>query len=265
MGAKKIAFINSKGGVGKTTSVFNVAGILSMFGEKILIIDLDKQRDSTYTFLMNTFTEDWFTMFDFMKHLAKPEDVVQKSYFKLWGQTKPSYFNVDVMPSDIRFEYQELLKEINMKDALNDFIKKSGYTWVIVDMPPSNKAINDLCFSQIVEHIVVPLSTDINSIRGFGSLIETVEEARKQNSNLNFVGVYLARFSKTRSIHKRIKEQMVNFGDLFIDVCIPDRIDIQEALTYGRPINYYSKNSPSKKAYEKLVAAIQNRIENYEK
>ena len=48
----KVAFINSKGGCGKTTSIFHVAGVLSTRGEKVLVIDLDKQMNTTDTFLM---------------------------------------------------------------------------------------------------------------------------------------------------------------------------------------------------------------------
>ena len=47
MSAKRVAFINGKGGCGKTTSIFHVAGVLAKRGEKILVIDLDKQRNTT--------------------------------------------------------------------------------------------------------------------------------------------------------------------------------------------------------------------------
>jgi len=260
---KKIAFMNSKGGVGKTTSVFQVSGVLSTMGEKVLIIDLDKQCDISYTMLRESPIEDiGFTMFDYMKGMVSPEDVVKKSYLRT--RSKPEYLNIDIMQSDIRFEHQELLTDVDIKDSLNKFIEENNYTWVLVDMPPSNKRINEICFAQIVNFIVVPFSTDYSSVRAFGSLIETWEKAKEYNSELHFLGVYLAKHTKHVAIHKQIKEKMKSFGDMYLDVCIPDKIEIQESYTYLKPISFYRKYSSSKKAYDQLVLALKEKIEQYD-
>ncbi|MDR0460287.1 MAG: ParA family protein [Nitrososphaerota archaeon] len=263
MKCKKIAFMNSKGGVGKSTSVFQVSGVLSTMGEKVLIIDLDKQCDISYTMLRESPIEDiGFTMFDFMKGMVSPEDVVKKTYLRT--RSKPEYLNIDVMPADVRFEHQELLTEVDIKDSLNKFIEENNYTWVLVDMPPSNKMINEICFSQIVNYIVVPFSTDYSSVRAYGSLIETWEKAKENNPDLHFLGVYLAKHSQHVAIHRQIKEKMSSFRDMYLDVCIPDKIEIQESYTYLKPISYYRKYSSSKKAYEELVKALKKKIELYD-
>jgi len=263
---KKVAFINGKGGCGKTTSIFHVAGVLSAKGEKVLVIDLDKQKNTTDTFLMESeeATEDMKnTMFDFMKGYAAADEVVRKSFFKTRGNANPKYCNVDVMPSDLRFEFEQLLQDINIQESLDQFIQKNEYTWMLVDMPPSNKAINDICFSQIVDFVIVPFSSDFYSLKGYASLIDTVDTARHSNPNLNIIGIYLSRYFENCAVDKYIKQKMTMFGNLFMDLYIPARVDIREAVMYGRPISYYQRKSPSKTAYERLVSAMEERIAQF--
>ena len=87
MSAKRVAFINGKGGCGKTTSIFHVAGVLAKRGEKILVIDLDKQRNTTSILLMNT-NIPGKTVLDFMTGKADAEEVVAKALFQTRGNRK---------------------------------------------------------------------------------------------------------------------------------------------------------------------------------
>ncbi|MCL2433993.1 MAG: ParA family protein [Clostridia bacterium] len=264
---KKVAFINGKGGVGKTTSIFHVAGVLSARGEKTLIIDLDKQRNTTNTFLMETEAPPRGagagTMFDFMKGTAAPEEAVRKSYFRSRGNASPKYYNIDVMPSDIRFEFEVLLEDIDIKGPLERFVQGNGYTWLLVDMPPSNRMLNEICFSQIVDFVIVPFSSDFYSLEGYSDLIDTVNRAREHNANLNIIGVYLARYFENCKVDKYIRDKMGMFGKLYMDIYIPVRVDIRESVMYGRPMSYYRRNSSSTRAYERLVDAMEQRIAQF--
>jgi len=260
----KVAFINEKGGCGKTTSIFHVAGVLAARGEKTLVIDLDKQRNTTDTFLLNTEDPESLvenTMFDFMKGQAKPEEVVRKAFFKPRGNAAPKYYNVDVMPADLRFEFQECLSDIDIKEPLNQFVAENGYTWLLVDMPPSNRLLNDICLSQIVDFVIVPFSSDFFSLKGYSDLIDTITKAREDNSNLNLIGVYLSRYTENCAVDKYIRDHMKMFGKAFMDICIPVRVDIREAVMYGRPISFYQASSPSNKAFIQLVNMMEQRIE----
>lgn len=257
---KKIAFINGKGGCGKTTSIFHVAGVLAHKGKKVLVIDLDKQRNTTDILLMENEEEIEYTVYDYMLNNARIEDVVKKSYFRSRANAKPKYYGVDVLPSDVRFEDEKKLKNIDIKINLNEFIETNGYDWVLVDMPPSNKALNEICFSQIVDNVIVPFSSDIFSVSGYGDLMDTISKAREVNEGLNILGIYLARYMEVCAVDKYIREQLINFGDIFIDVQIPLMSDIREAVMFGRPISYYKLFSKSKSAYEKLVSVMEQKL-----
>lgn len=267
MKCNKVAFINGKGGCGKTTSIFHTAGVLSDAGEKVLIIDFDKQRNSTGKFLASEesgYSKSGPTSFDFMKGRASLEEIVKKSFLVHYRGRKPKYANIDVLPGDIRFEDETLLKNIDIKDALDAFIEKEGYTWLLIDMPPSNKKINDICFRQIVNYVIVPFTSDEFSVDGYGDLLDTVNEAREKNENLQILGIYLSRFDKSSALDNFILESLrENFGDTFIDVQIPQVADVKDSTYNGKPISFYKRFSPAKTAYINLVKEMKHRIEQF--
>lgn len=261
MKCNKVAFINGKGGCGKTTSIFHIAGVLAHKGEKVLVIDLDKQRNTTDTLLMDNSEERTYTVFDFMQGNARLDEVIKKSYFRSRGNANPKYYGVDVLVSDVRLEDEETLKGVDIKRELDIFINAEKYTWVLVDMPPSHKTLNQICFSQIVDFVVVPFTSDFYSVSGYGDLMNTVNKAREINDNLNILGVYLSRYMENCSVDRYIKEQLQGLGDMFIDIQIPLKSDVREAVMYGRPISFYKFFSSSRTAYEDLVAAMVKRID----
>jgi len=259
--AYKVAFINGKGGCGKSTSIFHEAGVFAHRGEKTLVIDLDKQRNTTKFLLIENEEEKHCTMFDYMIGNCRLEDVVQKAYFRSRGNANPRYYGVDVLQSDKRFEDESLLdvKKIRIKDDLERFIEQEGYKWVLVDMPPSNKKLNEICFSQIVDFVIAPFSSDIYSVDGYADIMDIVNEARAVNEGLNILGIYLARYDAQCGVDRYIKEQLEAF-DTFIDVQIPLMADLREGVMFGRPMSFYKTFSKSRAAYEKLADAMEKRI-----
>lgn len=258
--ANKIAFINGKGGCGKSTSIFHVAGVFAHRGEKTLVIDLDKQGNTTKFLLIENEEEVPCTMYDYMKGNCKVEDVVKKSYFRSRGNANPKYYGVDVLPSDKRFEDESLLNGIDIKADLARYIQEQDYKWVLVDMPPSNKKLNEICFAQIVDNVIAPFSSDIFSVDGYADLMDIVNEARMINDKLNILGIYLSRYDAQCGVDRFIKEQLEEF-DTFLDVQIPLRADLREGIMFGRPMSFYKESSKSRTAYEKLADVMEKRIE----
>ena len=259
---RRVAFINGKGGCGKTTSIFHVTGVLSKRGEKVLVIDLDKQRNTTSVLLMNTEVPEK-SVLDFMEGKAEPEEVTGKALFQTRGNAKPKYYGVDVIGSDVRLQDEQELSKIDgvtVGERLDEYIKKNGYTWVLIDMPPSNMTLNNICFKYLVDYAIIPFSSDIFSVDGYGDIMDVLDKARVENPTLNIIGVYLARYMKGCGLDKYIREQLLNF-DTFIDIQIPLASDVREAVFYGRPISYYKMVSDSKNAYEKLVNEMIERMD----
>jgi len=264
--ANKIAFINGKGGCGKTTSIFHVAGVLSKSGEKVLVIDVDKQRNTSDTLLYNTDMPEK-TVLDFMRGLATADEATKQALFQSRGNANAKYYNVDCMISDIQLKDEKILEEIDGETFgknLDEFIKNQSYTWVLVDMPPANEVLNHICFSYVVDYVIVPFSSDVFSITGYGDIIETIDKAREANPSLNILGVYLARFMMKCMVDNYIRMQMLKF-DTFIDVQIPLAADARESIMFGRPLSYYREKSKTLKAYEKLLNEMKNKIDKFKK
>lgn len=265
--ANKIAFINGKGGCGKSTSIIHTAGVLAQQNQKVLVIDFDKQRNTTDTLLMNSKNKSDCTIFDFMQGVATASDVTTKSLFQVRGNSTPKYYGVDCMASDIRLKDESIIKKINSEEfgnKLNDFIKNEKYDWVLVDMPPSNEELNNICFERIVDHVIIPFSSDIFSVSGYGDIMDTIQLARELNEKLNILGIFLSKHMKNCAVDNYIKEQLKTFGEIFIDIQIPHRADIKEGVMFGRPISFFKPKSKSKVAYENLVKEIKNRIKKNE-
>lgn len=257
---RKVAFINGKGGCGKSTSIFHEAGVFASRGLKTLIIDLDKQGNTTKFLLMENEDKAERTMFDYMTRNCKVEDIVKKAYFRTRGNANPKYYGVDVLSSDKRFEDESLLNNIDIKEDLEKFIKEQGYEWVLVDMPPSNKKLNEICFSQIVDNVIAPFSSDIFSVDGYADLMEIVNKARTVNNKLNILGIYLSRYDAKCGVDRFIKEQLMRF-DTFLDVQIPLMADLREGVMFARPMSFYKATSKSRTAYEDLADIMEQRIQ----
>ena len=272
--ANKIAFINSKGGCGKTTSIFHVAGVLTKMNKKILIIDFDKQKNTTSTMMMNVDRQKMpgKTVFDFLHGKASPGEATGKALFRSRGNAIPKYYGADCMVSDSRLQDETGLKKVDglkVGGELDRFIERQGYDWVLVDMPPSNATLNHICFSYIVNYVVIPFTCDMFSLDGYDDIVKTIKDSQDTNENLHNLGVYLSRYMANCALDKYIKLQMSQrFNDKnlnknnFIDAQIPLAADIREAVFYGRPISYLKESSNSCRAYENLVREIIKRIES---
>lgn len=263
MNTKKLAFINGKGGCGKTTSLFHVAGVLAASGEKVLVLDFDKQRNATNTFLMNS---DFprATVFDVFSGVASFDDAVAPALFQSRANAKPKYYGVDCIVADVRFS-EPFGDEIRFVNELLSFIAARQYSWVLVDMPPSNLLLNQLVFRHIVDYVVIPMSSDIYSVTGYSDLMDILDSAREFNPRLTNIGAFLSRYNRHKSLEQYIKSSLEQCcGSAFIDVQIPFSADVPDSVTMGRPISFYKLVSRSRTAYEDLTAEIVRRIERAE-
>jgi len=262
--AIRIAFINGKGGCGKTTSLFHMAGVLSKAGRKVLAIDLDKQRNLTKTLLMDS-EEPGQTVYDLLtgRYPAPWDDgaILGWARFRTRSNGEPKYCGVDVICGDIRLEGERRLSGTDggaFGEDLTAFTEEKGYDYVLVDMPPSNKALNNICFRYLVDNIIVPYSSDEYSVAGYGDILDTVQAAREHNPGLNVLGIFLSRYMANCKVDRVVRDALLGF-DTFIDIQIPHASDIREGRWFGRPISYYAVKSKSRTAFEALVGEVNKR------
>lgn len=258
---RRIAFINHKGGCGKSTTLFHIAGELAIRGNKVLVIDTDKQCDTTNAFLAEEesnydFDSNVLTIIDYFE--GKPlNECIKKNYIKV-GNKKPEYKGIDVIPSDVRLENQELVLKL-MSELKTDIIYEDfeSYDFVLFDCPPSNRAVEKLVLGYLATEIITPMTCDINAIRGYSELLKLLNDMRVINPALQICGIFLSMFSANRKKHKQYLDILrERCGKTFIDVQIPLSSDVVVAIEdKGQPMAYYKKTY-AKEKFELLVDEI---------
>ena len=166
-----ISIINQKGGSGKTTTTVNLGAFLSTFNNKVLLIDLDPQANTTL-------------------HLGiKPHEIKKNLYDVMVGNEtiqaviKPTKTkNMDICPANINLSGIEIElagivgREMVLKDSIEKI--KEKYNYIIIDCPPSLSllTINALAASK---EIIVPVQTEFFALEGMGKLLNTIEIVKK--------------------------------------------------------------------------------------
>ena len=243
-----ISIFNQKGGVGKTTTVVNLASALGFNRKKVLVIDMDPQGNSTSGLGVEN-TE--ITIYDVLTHEKEINDTIQKTKSK----------NVDIIPanSDLCGLEIELLSVDKKEYLLKNEIGKipPNYDFIIIDCPPSLGvlSINALVSSQSV---LIPIQCEYYALEGVSQLMNTVNIIRKGlNPDLEVEGVLLTMFDSRNNLSEDVKRETENyFKDKLFDTVIPRNIRLAEAPSFGESIIYYDKNSKGAIAYLSLAKEL---------
>lgn len=227
---KVIACYNLKGGVGKTCVIWALAYLYTKQGLKVLSIDLDSQRNLTYSFGVLNEAAEKNIMFGLLDCNLKG-NIVKTSH---WGGIIPAHDSMDSLGLNARQEKQEYL----LKEALSKLSKKS-YDIVLLDCPPglglSN--INALCSC---DYVITPTYLETFSIQGLYSLNNAIQQAKQKNKKLNWLGVLLTDYKPRLTLTKALEEQLSDIAkELGVYVlCSPIRysVKVKEAITQGEPL-----------------------------
>ena len=168
MDKKIISVINQKGGVGKTTTVINLAAGLSMQGKKILVIDLDPQGNATTGLGMSSTDSSDQTIYSVLNGTKKISEVVKKTNFE----------NLDLITSNVDLSGLEVetagdsRRAFILKDELSLILNDSGasYSHILIDCPPSLSLLTIMALVAS-DSLVVPLQAEFFALEGLTQLM----------------------------------------------------------------------------------------------
>ncbi|MFW6047435.1 MAG: ParA family protein [Candidatus Woesearchaeota archaeon] len=249
---KKIAIINNKGGVGKSTTAVNLSHGLAKLGFRVLLIDLDGQNDSAL-------------------FLGFSEEDYDKTFYHLIDKRYPANIsdciinareNLDLIPNShidrINAEFhRESRIDIVMEEALQG-IDNYDYDFVMVDCCPSRTKINDAVL-MFADHVIMPVQVEAASVRAVGSMYDYLNDLRLDPEKIILIipNMFDIRTNDGRENLEYLKEIFAdNIG--ILSEAIHRRVRITEAGKLGKTVFEYDSEAADQffKVLEKVVEKI---------
>ena len=247
-----ISVINQKGGVGKTTTVINLAAGLSMKGKKILVIDLDPQGNATTGLGLSNTTDSETTIYSVLNGKKKISDVIQQTRFK----------NLNLITSNVDLSGLEVetagdsRRAFKLKDELTSILNDSKplYDYIIIDCPPSLSLLTIMALVAS-DALVVPLQTEFFALEGLTQLMKTIKRIKTNlNPSLEIRGILLTMFDKRNKLSGQVEVEARNyFKEKVYATAVPRNVRLSEAPSHGIPVLLYDKICPGSKAYFKFT------------
>ncbi len=248
MDKKIISIINQKGGVGKTTTVINLAAGLSMKGKKILVIDLDPQGNATTGLgLSNTVSSDT-TIYSVLNGNKKISEVIQNTDFE----------NLNLITSNVDLSGLEVetagdsRRAFKLKDELTSILNDSraSYDYILIDCPPSLSLLTIMALVAS-DALVVPLQTEFFALEGLTQLMKTIERIKNNlNPELSIRGSLLTMYDRRNKLSGEVEKEARNyFKEKVYQSVVPRNVRLSEAPSHGVPVLIYDKACPGSKSY----------------
>ena len=248
--ARVIAIANQKGGVGKTTTVVNLAACLASSDQRTLVIDCDPQANTTSA-------------------LGFPKDPARRTLYQalILGES------VDRVTIDARIDCLELIpSDKNLAGAAVELVDLEGreyklkalvelvrrkYDFILLDCPPALDllTLNALAAS---DSVLVPIQCEYLALEGVSELLDTLMRLRRQlNPSLEIEGILLTMYDDRTTLSKQVAADLRSFfGGQVFETVIPRNVRLAEAPSHGLPVIFYDIHSRGAEAYIQLAKEV---------
>jgi chromosome partitioning protein len=253
-----IVVANQKGGVGKTTTVVNLAIALGIKGHRVLLVDLDPQGNASSGIIADTrlaeLKSSGKTIYEALVGRIPLNEVIRPARDKVF--LAPS--GPDLVGAEIELATREGRERV-LKQILAPVRK--DYDYVLVDTPPS---LGLLTLNALVaaDSIIVPMQCEYYALEGLSSLLETIKRIRSSlNPGLKIDGLVLTMFdARNRLSHEIAREVEKHFPDKVFQSVIPRNVRLSESPSHGLSVIEYDPKSAGAEAYQNLAAELVARL-----
>jgi chromosome partitioning protein len=252
-GATIVAIANQKGGVGKSTTAINLGAGLALQGERVLVVDLDPQGNTSSGLGIDRGGINGSTYEVLIDGLAI-EDVVEPTPVR----------DLHVVPATIELAGAEieLVSVFSRERRLATAVEAVGedYDVVLVDCPPSLGllTVNGLAAA---DEVLIPIQCEYYALEGVSQLVRNIQLVKQNlNPQLEVEGVVLTMYDARTTLASDVVAQVrEHFGETTYKTVIPRTVRLSEAPSYGEPIESFDPMSRGAIAYRELAREFRRR------
>lgn len=248
-----VAIANQKGGVGKSTTAINLGAGIALQGDKVLLVDLDPQGNTSSGLGIDRGRIEYST-YEVLIDDTPLEDAIEAT----------SVGGLHVLPATIELAGAEIelvslmSREMRLATALKPAL--DDYDFILVDCPPSLGllTINGLAAA---DEVVIPIQCEYYALEGVSQLMRNVQLVQQSlNPQLEVEGVILTMFDGRTTLAADVVEQVrAHFGETTYKTVIPRTVRLSEAPSYGEPIEAFDPMSRGAIAYRELAREFRRR------
>ncbi|MDI9499105.1 MAG: AAA family ATPase [Bacillota bacterium] len=248
--AERMAIVNQKGGVGKTTTAVNLAAYLAIRGKRVILLDLDAQANAT-------------------SGLGFERDDSRNGSYELLINEVPlcdcvhdsGRRNLQICPGSIHLAGAEVelatmeSRERRLRNALD--AGDLSYDYLLIDCPPSLGLLT-LNALTAADSLIVPIQTEYYALEGVTLLLDTIQSVKQSlNPELQIFGIVLTMSDLRTQLAAQVEEEVRKaFGERVFKTVIPRNVRLSEAPSHGQAIVEYDRRSRGAEAYQQLAREV---------
>ena len=246
---KVISIANNKGGVGKTTTSFNLAVELGKRGKTVLLVDLDPQASLTI-----------YMKFDPAQFQRNAYHVLTRKCSAKDVIVTTDYENIDLIPGSIDLSAAEIeiTSFFNREHVLAEKLQEVGeyYNYVLIDNMPSLGILTINSF-MASDYIIVPVEPTFLAYKGLELISQTIKEIQKYNPKIKFLGTFVTMYDH-RTQHARMIVEKIKDNFPFLDIYVKRSVKFSNAAIAGMSIEEFAEeNYSGANAYKKLAEEVE--------